>query len=111
MNQMEYLVYRHTSPSGGVYIGITHHTNPNKRWRSGHGYNDCAAFHNAILKYGWDNFKHEVLAEHLSEHDAKQMEIRLISDAKITGYCYNISNGGESAHGMRHTQETKNKIG
>ena len=108
---MQYLVYRHKTPSGGIYIGITHHTDPNKRWRNGHGYNDCVAFYNAILKYGWDNISHEIIAKNLSEFDAKFMEIQLIRGAKQNNLnCYNISSGGESAYGILHTNETKQKI-
>lgn len=43
-----YTVYRHTSPSGKVYIGITKQK-PHKRWNSGQ-----PLFERAILKYGWD---------------------------------------------------------
>lgn len=33
-----WLVYRHTSPSGKVYIGITSKSNPDYRWGRGKGY-------------------------------------------------------------------------
>lgn len=32
-----YCVYKHTSPSGKVYIGITNQK-PTRRWREGEGY-------------------------------------------------------------------------
>lgn len=55
-----WILYRHTSPSGKVYIGITSKS-VNKRWNGGRGYKTCIYFYNAILKYGWDNIKHELM--------------------------------------------------
>ena len=55
------ILYRHTSPSGKVYIGITRDVNI--RW-SNKGYRYLtynSIFGKAILKYGWDNIKHEIL--------------------------------------------------
>ena len=54
-----YVVYKHTTPSGKVYIGITG-LKPERRWRNGNGYKDNEHFYRAILKYGWDNIKHEI---------------------------------------------------
>ena len=54
-----YKLYRHTSPSGKVYIGITK-TSVYARWMCGRGYRrNCHVFHRAILKYGWDNIKNK----------------------------------------------------
>lgn len=39
----KWTVYRHTSPSGKVYIGITSQ-NVERRWNSGKGYTLCKAF-------------------------------------------------------------------
>lgn len=79
----KWLVYVHWIELNGVikrYIGITHHQNPEKRWQKGNGYkshgkytksgksrkpND-SRFYNAILKYGWDNFTHEILFKNLT---------------------------------------------
>ena len=33
-----YCVYKHTSPSGKVYIGMTCKDPPEKRWSNGNGY-------------------------------------------------------------------------
>ena len=44
-------VYRHTSPSGKVYVGITTQ-NPEARWQYGNGYKSCKLFCNTIIKYG-----------------------------------------------------------
>lgn len=72
-----YKVYIHISPSNKVYIGITKQ-NPVKRWRNGLGYKNNIYFYRSILKYGWNNFKHQILYDNLSLEDAKLKEIELI---------------------------------
>lgn len=89
-----YKLYRHTSPSGKVYIGITK-TSVYARWMNGRGYRrHNNAFYNAILKYGWDNIKHEVLFTNLSKDRAIRLEIELIRHYKSLRISYNISDGG-----------------
>ena len=46
-----YTIYRHISPSGKVYVGITS-KKPIVRWNNGNGYKRCVLFKRAILKYG-----------------------------------------------------------
>lgn len=106
----KWLVYRHTSPSGKVYIGITHHTDPNRRWQNGKGYNNCPIFHKAILKYGWENIKHEVLFKDLTEKRAKDLEIALVRHYKKLGISYNATDGGDGHLGYVPSQETRDKI-
>ena len=78
-----FCLYRHTSPIGKVYIGITS-INPTARWGlNGQRYKDNTYFKNAILKYGWDNFQHEILFTNLSEEKAKHLEIALIRHYKF----------------------------
>ena len=66
-----YLIYKHTSPDGKVYIGITKNL-PNARWNEGAGYETQKKFYKAIQTYGWINFKHEIIAAGLSENEAKK---------------------------------------
>lgn len=47
---MNWIVYKHISPSNKVYIGITHLL-PSQRWCRGNGYKNNPMFYNAILKY------------------------------------------------------------
>lgn len=66
-----WFVYKHTSPSNKVYIGITSQK-PIYRWNNGLGYNKQQYFWRAIQKYGWENFFHEILFEGLGEEEAKE---------------------------------------
>lgn len=107
----DYCVYKHTCPNGKVYIGITC-KNPYVRWRNnGAGYKRQKYFYNAILKYGWDNIKHEILCEGLSKEEACQKEIELIAYYKSNqrDYGYNKSIGGEINCGYKfhHSEKTK----
>lgn len=97
-----YLVYRHTSPSGKVYIGITGQT-ASKRWQNGRGYtkNNQPYFNAAIRKYGWKNFKHEIILENVSESEAKYTERYLIRWYKLHNISYNVTDGGEGMLGHR----------
>ena len=105
-----YTVYKHTSPSGKVYIGITSLT-VEKRWKNGNGYRDCTLFNNAIKKYGWDNIKHEIISEGLKKDDACNMERELINKYKSEGLSYNCSSGGElTAFGCTRSDEFKQKL-
>jgi group I intron endonuclease len=103
-------LYKHTSPSGKVYIGIS--KNVNIRW-SGNGcryliYNSI--FGKAILKYGWNNIKHEVLISGLSRDKANELEIKFIRYYKSLGISYNITDGGEGTTNRILSEETKAKM-
>lgn len=76
-----YLVYKHTDPTGKVYIGITQN-HPQTRWNEGGGYEKQTKFYRAIQKYGWINFKHEIVAAGLTEESAKKLENQLILENK-----------------------------
>lgn len=97
------------------YIGQTT-DRPTKRWRKdGSGYfrNDNKKFSNAIKKYGWNNFSHEIIG--IVESDTKEQLIRDLDewekyyiekyDSFYNGY--NSTTGG--GNGLR-SEETKRKI-
>ena len=111
MIEKKYYVYCHIAPDGRKYIGITSNE-PKKRWQRGTGYKGNTYFTRAIKKYGWDNFKHVILADGLSEEDAKQMEIRLIAEnrSNVRKYGFNISAGGESKSGTTISEQQKQRI-
>lgn len=106
---MMYCVYRHISPSGKSYIGLTCQR-PERRWRAGEGYRECTAFYNAIRKYGWDNFRHEILEENLSFEKACERERYYINEysSLVTQNGYNLEDGGRV--NCRASAETKAKI-
>ena len=52
MENKLFTVYRHTSPSGKVYIGITCQDVRN-RCQNGKTYKDSTHFKRAIRKFGW----------------------------------------------------------
>lgn len=91
----KYKVYKHTTPSNKVYIGITSQT-ISKRWQNGRGYITNEYFYRAIKKYGWENIKHEILFNNLDKDDACKKEIELIAKYNSTDYHYgyNCSTGG-----------------
>ena len=93
---MAYTVYKHTSPSGKVYIGVTS-LRPEERWGGGAGYVKNNHFNRAIKKYGWENIKHEILFDDLSKEDAFKIEIELIKEYRSSEreFGYNLGTGGE----------------
>ena len=105
-----YMVYMHTSPNNKRYIGITSQK-PERRWRkNGDGYKDNSYFWRAIQKYGWDNFKHDILFYNLTKKEAEQKEVELISyyNSNDVNFGYNMSVGGESgSKGYKYTNEQK----
>ena len=100
----------HTSPNNKRYIGITSQK-PERRWRkNGDGYKDHIYFWRAIQKYGWDNFKHDILFVDLTKEEAEQKEIELIShyNSNDINFGYNMSIGGESgSKGYKYSDEQK----
>ena len=133
MEERKYCVYKHTNKiNGKVYIGQTGQT-PENRWLEGKGYIGCTHFYNAIQKYGWDNFEHEIIYDCLSFEEANNYEKELIElyDSTNSEKGYNLMTGGvnsrpceatklrmKKAHsgeknhfyGKKHTKEAKEKM-
>lgn len=108
-----YIVYMHTSPNNKKYIGITSQK-PERRWRkNGEGYKDHLYFWRAIQKYGWDNFKHDILYTDLTKEEAEQKEVELIAyyNSNNIDFGYNMSVGGESgSKGYKYTNEQRKRM-
>lgn len=106
----DYKVYKHTFPNGKVYIGITKQKLCDRWWR-GKAYRHNQYMLNAVEKYGWDNVKHEVLFENLTEDQALLKETELIKLYRCNKkmYGYNILVYG-NRKGIKHTEATKLKI-
>ena len=71
-----YYVYMHTTPDGKVYVGET--KSPIRRWANGDGYIDNPAFYKAIQLFGWNNIKHEIIAQYNTQVEAKVCEAIII---------------------------------
>lgn len=112
----KFCIYYHKSPSGKYYIGQTCEK-PQHRWgNDGRRYITSPVFYRAILKYGWNNIEHSILATNLSSEDADKLEIWLISKYKSLGLSYNIADGGPCSLGKtpmlgkKHSEESKKKM-
>lgn len=108
-----YCVYKHTSPNGKSYIGITSKKPPEARWSNGNGYKrNHPYFWKAICKYGWDNFKHEILFDGLTRQQACEKEKEMIAmyDTTNPDKGYNMTAGGDGKIGYVMSEETKHKI-
>lgn len=104
-----FTVYKHTCPNGKVYIGIT--SLPlTQRWSNGYKHN--SHFYNAILKYGWDDIKHEILYSDLTKEEACEKEIELIKlyNSNDRSFGYNLSAGGESHSGCIASLDLRKKL-
>jgi group I intron endonuclease len=133
-NESKWSVYIHKNLiNGKVYVGITSRA-PEKRWgKDGNGYKRHPYFWNAIKKYGWHNFEHQVLLQNETFEYACQAEKCLIKHYKSNNrqYGYNDTSGGEGRlltdeqkkalseqrrgennafYGKHHTDETKNRL-
>ena len=108
----KYTVYMHTAPNGKKYIGITCQSISMRWGNCGGRYKRCKYFWKAIVKYGWENITHDVLAEGLTAENAKQREKELICFYKTqdSSYGYNLTDGGDGISGVHHSEETKAAI-
>lgn len=105
-----YCVYVHTSPSGKKYVGQTGQK-PERRWgkdgayylrKNKNGEYKQRYFANAIIKYGWDNIEHEIIASNLTKEEADNFEKLLIEklNTKNHKYGYNLKDGGIGGGGF-----------
>ena len=112
---MTWTIYKHTSPEGKSYIGQTCQKNVNQRWRDGKGYieNKQPLFKNAIIKYGWSNFKHEILEKDIKTLEEANKKEKYYIDLFRTyiGFkdCngYNMTPGGDSKGGSWFEEEDR----
>lgn len=103
MADESYTVYCHTNRiNGKMYFGVTKHTIEERAGKNGRDYVQCTYFNNAIKKYGWDNFTHEVVKDGLSKEEASEYEHLLVTffDTNNREKGYNIQPGGLHAGGM-----------
>jgi group I intron endonuclease len=95
------------------YVGITRKTIDFRWKKDGYGYVSQEYFYNAIKKYGWNNIEHYIIAEHLTEYEAKEFEKILIKTLKCNvnkdKYGYNCTDGGDGTSGKSMSEEEKEK--
>lgn len=120
--EKKYKIYKHTSPSGKVYIGQTSQNNPVQRWRNGgKGYFrknpktqdfQQPAMVNAIMKYPWNLWTHEIIDYADTQEQADFLEQLYIQQFKSTDpkFGYNITSGGGGHHGQPMLQSTRSKL-
>ena len=138
MEEKTYCVYVHTNKiNGKKYVGQTCKKPEVRFGKNGARYIGCRIFYNAILKYGWDNFYHEVLFTNLTVEQANLIEQAVISAYNTTDrrFGYNLQSGGKNHnladetkqilsqmnkgknagsqnpfYGKKHTAETRKKL-
>lgn len=99
----KWCVYMHTNKiNDKKYIGIS--SNVKERWRSnGILYKGQKIFSDALKKYGWDNFTHEIIYNDLTREQAGEIEKFLINRYKTTdrknGYNYATGGFGGGSNG------------
>ena len=112
-NDKKWCVYVHTNKiNGKKYVGITSRR-PEDRWDYGCGYRGQTYFYRAIQKYGWDNFKHEVLLTNETKEYTCAAEKCLIKAYASNNpkYGYNLSSGGEAgAAGIPWPEERRKAL-
>lgn len=95
--------------NGKKYIGITKQNPPERRWRNGGAGYKQGYLKNAINKYGWDNFDHEILLDNIpSLKEANHYERFYIKEYN-TKYPngYNLTDGGDGTSGWAVTEDFK----
>ena len=85
-----YIVYCHITPDEMFYIGKT--KNIKSRWYPV-GYK-TTSLQPYIEKYGWENIRHVVLKDGLTEDQALVLECLLIDEATRQGFCINKQRSG-----------------
>ena len=101
------IIYMYTSPSGKSYIGQTWY--PKKRQQQHKEARSKSYFHSAIKKYGFENFKYEILHENIQY----QIELDLLESSEIENrktlhpYGYNLMITGR---GGKLSDEHKERI-
>ena len=94
-----WVIYKHTSPDGKCYIGQTRKLG--RRWsvKSGSGYEHNTKFCEAIQRFGWKNFIHEILEDNiLTQEEALEREEYWIAFYDSYRNGYNGNPGGKNGY-------------
>jgi group I intron endonuclease len=109
---MVYTIYKVTNlKNGKVYIGFDSKW-PNRKTvhKSAHK-NGETKFYRALKKYGWESFDWQPIYQSNDKtYTLNIMENFFIREYDSFNNGYNSTLGGDGGLGIKHTQETKNKI-
>lgn len=109
-NEKTSIVYKFTNQTNGKdYIGIT--SNINKRL-SDHLRlkEEWSLLHKAVKKYGWNNFRFDILESGLTFLEAQKKEIHYIEKHDSFNNGYNSTPGGDGTKGRFGEDNSNNKI-
>ena len=103
------VIYRLTNVINGMkYIGKSVHYK--RRMRQHRTSKKKTYISRAIRKYGWDNFKKEIIIDDVPEEDLNKLETSYIEvEDTLAPNGYNLRKGGEGTSGYKHTDETRKK--
>ena len=113
---MLYVIYLITNLiNNKKYIGQTQQGREEKRWQEHFVYtvNDNKLLHNAIRKYGSENFEVKTIETDIPEELIDEREryyIKYYNTFYLNKQGYNMTEGGQGIHGYIHTEETKQQI-
>lgn len=108
------LVYKYTCPEGKCYIGQTYNEKSRKSQHKNETIKDKTKFAQALQKFGYENFKYEIIIKFKPTPDITKLKRVLnklerryikIYNSDIDGY--NITKGGEGVLGLTHSDEIK----
>ena len=134
-----YKIYKYTNNvNNKIYIGQTKNSLKRRAGAKGENYKESRIFWNAINKYGWENFKGEILIDNLTIEEANEYETYYIKYYNSTdrNIGYNLDYGGNNKttslescklisekakerykikennpmYGKRHSDDVKNKM-
>jgi group I intron endonuclease len=101
------IVYKATSPSGKVYIGIT--ITPLKERKRTHlrsvKNGSELPLHNAIRKYGMKNIRWDTIDKADTWDELCEIEAKYIEEFDSYSNGYNLTLGGEGTFGLKHDEE------
>ena len=108
--EAHYTVYKLTDPEGKIYIGCTGR-NVKRRWKSGWGYYSQQPFWEAVVRFGWESIRKEILCKKLTKAGAEKLEAWFIEyyDTMNPEKGFNCFSGG-SRSGAYANAATREKI-
>lgn len=87
-----YIVYMHTNIlNDKKYVGVTS-VEKSESWNDEVRYQNNYKFYKDVKRYGWNNFKHEIIRDQLSYIEAKKIENELIQKYDLVNSGYNTLN-------------------